>query len=583
MPRVPRRRVPALLVSFALVGSIVVAPAPAVAQGPGEGGPREEGPGEGGPREEDPGELAPSPRWRAPVPGEVIKPYDPPEQDWLPGHRGVDLRAEPGDPIRAAGAGTVTHAGPVAGVGWVTIAHAGGVETTYGPVTSLRVAEGEHVASGARIGELDDGGHGVAGSDHGLHLGARLDGEPTDPTVLFEPWRPTLVGPGQWRPDDHAVEAYESWEGGRFGGWTVGDSPEAREPGYAYAPNPNHAIVLPGLATSSGQLPLELDHLGYDPASTTGFSYAGRIDQPSRAADDPWRDQRDYGPPATWSGVEDAAEHLEAHLRAQQEREPGRAVDLIGHSMGGVVAMDYLTRLHDPYDPELPPIGNVVTFAAPLRGADTAALGRDVADHSWLGPLAELARRGWAASDLPGADGADDLTLDADAIDQLRPGSPLLDGVTERWFEALRADVGAGALATGTRVLTISGSHDLVVGADDAAAPKPAAGAVDRPPVEGLGPDADWTGATVDDPRVEHRVLPGGHTGVLETEAAREVVWRFLAGEPVTESPGRLSRTVGGELGDALRVGGSVLRLHDEVAGPLRDLLRRPPGPIERP
>ena len=51
-------------------------------------------------------------RFVAPIPSpEVVRGFDPPEQRWLPGHRGVDLTATPGAAVRAAGDGRVRFAG----------------------------------------------------------------------------------------------------------------------------------------------------------------------------------------------------------------------------------------------------------------------------------------------------------------------------------------------------------------------------------------------------------------------------------------------------------------------------------------
>lgn len=78
---------------------------------------------------------SPEPSWRWPLdpPTEVLRPFEPPEQRWLPGHLGVDLAAEPGQEVRAAGPGRVRFAGEVAGVGVVSVAH-GDLHTTYLPV-----------------------------------------------------------------------------------------------------------------------------------------------------------------------------------------------------------------------------------------------------------------------------------------------------------------------------------------------------------------------------------------------------------------------------------------------------------------
>src|SRR5690349_22598605 len=64
----------------------------------------------------------------------VVRRFDPPARPWLPGHRGADLAAAPGAVIRAAGAGTIVFSGRVAGRGVVSVAHPGGLRTTYEPV-----------------------------------------------------------------------------------------------------------------------------------------------------------------------------------------------------------------------------------------------------------------------------------------------------------------------------------------------------------------------------------------------------------------------------------------------------------------
>jgi murein DD-endopeptidase MepM/ murein hydrolase activator NlpD len=83
---------------------------------------------------------------------DVVHEFDPPEQRWHSGHRGVDLAAAEGAEVRAAGSGTVSYAGLLAGLGVVVIQH-GTLRTTYQPVTaSVRV--GAVVNSGDPIGTL---------------------------------------------------------------------------------------------------------------------------------------------------------------------------------------------------------------------------------------------------------------------------------------------------------------------------------------------------------------------------------------------------------------------------------------------
>ena len=64
-----------------------------------------------------PAQAAP---WAWPVTGAVERPFAPPAHRYGAGHRGVDLAAPPGTPVRAAGAGRISYAGcsPAAASSW---------------------------------------------------------------------------------------------------------------------------------------------------------------------------------------------------------------------------------------------------------------------------------------------------------------------------------------------------------------------------------------------------------------------------------------------------------------------------------
>ncbi|GAB2450034.1 hypothetical protein GCM10027062_34070 [Nocardioides hungaricus] len=87
---------------------------------------------------------------------EVTRDFDPPDDPWGAGHRGVDLRGSPGQPVRTALPGRVTWAGTLAGRGVVVVDH-GDTRTTYEPVTAT-VGVGASVAAGDRIGRLATAG-----------------------------------------------------------------------------------------------------------------------------------------------------------------------------------------------------------------------------------------------------------------------------------------------------------------------------------------------------------------------------------------------------------------------------------------
>lgn len=119
----------------------------------------------------------------------VSRQFDPPEQNWLPGHRGVDLDAHVGQTVVAAGDGVVAFAGVVAGKPVVSVDHEGGLRTTYEPVEAS-VAAGRRVTRGDPIGTVVAGHEGCASSAC-LHWGLRRGRDDyLDPLPLVE--RPVI-------------------------------------------------------------------------------------------------------------------------------------------------------------------------------------------------------------------------------------------------------------------------------------------------------------------------------------------------------------------------------------------------------
>lgn len=124
--------------------------------------------------------------WPVRTPHRVVREFTPPETEFGPGHRGVDLALPAGAPILAAGDGIVVHAGPLAGRGVISIEHPNGLRTTYEPVTA-EVAEGDRVTRGQRIGRLDPGHPECAarGGRACLHWGAKRGEGYVDPLRLL--------------------------------------------------------------------------------------------------------------------------------------------------------------------------------------------------------------------------------------------------------------------------------------------------------------------------------------------------------------------------------------------------------------
>ncbi|PJJ68997.1 peptidase M23-like protein [Sediminihabitans luteus] len=129
---------------------------------------------------------SPRPQVEPPLAGEpdVVRPFDPPAQDWLAGHRGVDLRAFPGAAVLAPAAGMVTFAGPVAGRPVVVVQHADGLLSSLEPVAP-DVRRGDAVGLGDPVGSVADvAGHCMPASC--LHWGVRRDDVYLDPMAFLD-------------------------------------------------------------------------------------------------------------------------------------------------------------------------------------------------------------------------------------------------------------------------------------------------------------------------------------------------------------------------------------------------------------
>lgn len=111
-----------------------------------------------------------------PVPGPVVAGFGAPTR-YGPGHRGVDLGAPIGTPVRAAAPGTVSFAGRVVDAAWVTVDH-GALRTTVGPMADIVVRRGQRVARGEVVG-TSGRAHGIAA----LHWSLRRGDTYLDPLV----------------------------------------------------------------------------------------------------------------------------------------------------------------------------------------------------------------------------------------------------------------------------------------------------------------------------------------------------------------------------------------------------------------
>ena len=131
--------------------------------------------------------------WSWPADGQVLRAFELGSDTYAPGqHRGIDVAAAPGTPVRAPAAGTVTFAGsvPTHGRG-VTILTADGYSVTLFHLESVDVAKGDVVDEGAAVGTMGSSGeaeHSVPTVHLGIRVADRQDGY-VDPIGLL-PARP---------------------------------------------------------------------------------------------------------------------------------------------------------------------------------------------------------------------------------------------------------------------------------------------------------------------------------------------------------------------------------------------------------
>ncbi|MCM2576615.1 M23 family metallopeptidase [Streptomyces meridianus] len=125
-------------------------------------------------------------------PPPLIHRWEPPPSPYAAGHRGVDLAAGPGAPVRAATDGTVAFAGIVAGRRVLSVDVEGSgsppLRITYEPVRA-RVSKGDRVTAGEQVGVIDTGPFHCTRAC--LHWGLRREDGYLDPLTLLSGLRGT--------------------------------------------------------------------------------------------------------------------------------------------------------------------------------------------------------------------------------------------------------------------------------------------------------------------------------------------------------------------------------------------------------
>jgi Peptidase family M23/Putative serine esterase (DUF676) len=171
---------------------------------------------------------------------------------------------------------------------------------------------------------------------------------------------------------------------------------------------------------------LDTRALGYHDDEVTYFSYAS--------------DGGAYRAAQTHGDLHEAGSRLAEQLKRAQRDHPGREVDLIAHSQGGVVVDVFLRDHYDASDPEYPPIGTVVTLSSPHEGAPLATAAAD-----WRRSPVGKALVDAAEDLLPGA------PADAPSVRQLDEHSRFLRGLWD------------GRLPEHLAFTTIGATDDVIV------------------------------------------------------------------------------------------------------------------------
>jgi murein DD-endopeptidase MepM/ murein hydrolase activator NlpD len=119
-----------------------------------------------------------------PLRGPIVRGYEQPSNPYASGHRGIDIGAPVGTPVKAAAPGVVHFAGKVAGSLFVSIDHDGGLQTTYSWVSEIDTKKGATVQKGDVIALSGTGHPGSTEPTH-LHFGVKKDGEYVDPMLYL--------------------------------------------------------------------------------------------------------------------------------------------------------------------------------------------------------------------------------------------------------------------------------------------------------------------------------------------------------------------------------------------------------------
>lgn len=118
--------------------------------------------------------------------GIIVTDFDKPQHNWLPGHRGIDLRPPLNTNVLSPAPGTIGFVGKVAGKPVVTVLHSGGLRSTLEPVNT-ELIKGTEVWAGQVIGTIS-----IDGPWHCptacVHWGVKNGDDYLDPWKFVRDW-----------------------------------------------------------------------------------------------------------------------------------------------------------------------------------------------------------------------------------------------------------------------------------------------------------------------------------------------------------------------------------------------------------
>jgi hypothetical protein len=182
---------------------------------------------------------------------------------------------------------------------------------------------------------------------------------------------------------------------------------------------------------------LDTKALGYVADDVNWFSYAD--------------DGGKYREDDTHGDLRDKAALLGRQLEQMAREHPGKPVDLIAHSQGGVVVDWFLVHIYNENPGKYPPLDTVVTLSTPHQGAPLATAGEQLRTSAVGRNLTRL------ADEVPGL--PKHPPSDSTAVQQLAEDS---------WFMRHLFD---GGLPDKIHLTSIGGTDDVVVPANHIGAP----------------------------------------------------------------------------------------------------------------